>query len=396
MNIGKGIKKYGGRVSMRDVAFVVRWMARASVRMLTGSSISVRKETAWEDERQDILERANWLCEKVIVEPKKLMDEMPKEIGAYYGAQWAIYSCSMLQFALYNISRLYPDVKGKCLNRMEKIIPIILSPEVASYDTHSWHESALDTLDGSKSHMTYLSILAWAISNYRLGGGTSAAFDETFERCCEALHRRMLASPDLNLMSFPNGIVFLPDMLVTLVALTNYGHLYDDRYAATVRRWVDKARADWTDRNTGLLISQYSQYGNRRRSALRGSYSALSTSYLTLVDEDFAREQYEIFCRIFRKDGKLTGIKEYLNKSPKFYFDPDAGPVVHGLSPSGTAFAFGAVTYFGDWEFRSRMLRTADIAGATVKGNRSRHYRLAEIALVGEATVLGMRTNVKL
>lgn len=396
MNILKKIKKIGGRGSMRDAAFVTRWLLSASMRTTLGrSSVPICKEAAWEKERQDILERANWLCHKIIVEPKKLLEEMPKELGPLYGGEWAIYSCSMLVFALYNISRIYPDTKEMCQREMEKIIPIIMSPEVMAYDTNAWHEDALSTLGGNNSHMTYLSILAWAISNYMLAGGTSHNFDATFDSCCEALHRRMLQSPDLNLMSFPNGIVFLPDMLVTLVALTNYGKLRDDRYSATVKRWVDKARTDWTDKKTGLLISLYSQYRNKRRSSLRGSYSALSTSYLTLVDEDFAREQYEIFRRVFRQNGKFTGIKEYLNKSPKFYFDPDSGPIVNGLSPSGTAFALGAVTYFDDWEFRSHLLRTADIAGTTVKGRRTRHYRLGEIALVGEATVLGMRTNVK-
>lgn len=396
MNIKKELKKLSGNLSLRDSGLVTRWLTVASLRMALGrSSVPIRKESAWEEEKQDILERANWLCRKVIVEPKKLLEEMPKELGPNFGAEWAIYTCSMLVFALYNISRIYPDKKETCQREIKKIIPIIMSPEVMSYDTHAWHEDALSNLGGDKSHMTYLSILAWAISNYLLAGGTSHDFDATFDSCCEALHRRMLKSPDLNLMSFPNGIVFLPDMLVTLVALTNYGKLRDDRYAATVKRWVDKARTDWTDKKTGLLISSYSQYTNSMRSPLRGSYSALNTSYLSLVDEDFAREQYEIFRRIFRQDGKLIGIREYLNKSPKFYFDPDSGPVVKGLSPSGTAFAFGAVTYFGDWEFRSHLLRTADIAGVTVKGHRTRHYRLGEIAIVGEATVLGMRTNVK-
>lgn len=65
--------------------------------------------------------------------------------------------------------------------------------------------------------------------------------------------------------------------------------------------------------------------------------------------------------------------------------------------PSGTAFILGAVTYFGDWEFRSKLLRTANLAGVTVrkKKKHTRHYRLDKIAIVGEAVALGMRTNVK-
>lgn len=75
--------------------------------------------------------------------------------------------------------------------------------------------------------------------------------------------------------------------------------------------------------------------------------------------------------------------------------DMDAGPIIMNLSPSGTAFAIGSATYFGDNKFRNKLLRTAEIAGHTVKWNDSSHYLLGDIALVGEAITLAMRTNNK-
>ena len=92
----------------------------------------------------------------------------------------------------------------------------------------------------------------------------------------------------------------------------------------------------------------------------------------------------------------VFGIKEYLKASPKFKMDMDAGPIIYGFSPSGSAWAIGSATYFEEWETRSRLLRTAEMAGGSVKRNGKRHYRLANFALVGEAAVLGMRTNRKL
>ena len=73
--------------------------------------------------------------------------------------------------------------------------------------------------------------------------------------------------------------------------------------------------------------------------------------------------------------------------------DIDAGPIILNLSPSGTAFAIGSATYFKDTVFRNKLLHTAEIAGHTVKWKNSRHYLLAELALVGEAITLAMRTN---
>lgn len=62
---------------------------------------------------------------------------------------------------------------------------------------------------------------------------------------------------------------------------------------------------------------------------------------------------------------------------------------------SGTAFAIGCATFFSDKSFRNKLLRTAEITGHTIKWNDERHYLLANLALVGEAITLAMRTNYK-
>ena len=84
------------------------WLTTLPIRALR--LIMPTKNTVdWEGERRDILERTEWLCERIIVEPKALLDSMPKMLGRHYGGEWAIYSCAMLSAALVNISRIYPD-----------------------------------------------------------------------------------------------------------------------------------------------------------------------------------------------------------------------------------------------------------------------------------------------
>jgi hypothetical protein len=90
----------------------------------------------------------------------------------------------------------------------------------------------------------------------------------------------------------------------------------------------------------------------------------------------------------------ICAIREYLHRSPLFRFDHDAGPILFGLSPSGTAFGIGSATYFGDWRLRKRLLTTAELAGCTIRWRGKRHYLLGDFALVGEAAVLAMRTNI--
>lgn len=389
-------------MDIKQLAQGALWFSKLSTNFVFGTDTPIRTVSSWEEERDDILERANWLCEKIRVSPEQLIKEMPSQLGEEYAGQWAIYCCSMLAHALVNISVIYPDKKDKCPELIAKLIDITNTPAIRKYDTLEWKEDAMESLDGKKSHMTYLSILAWMISNYKLIGGDDR-FDTLFHSLCATLNRRMLESKyDLNLLSFPNKPIFLPDMLVAIIALRNYARLYNGTYQDTVNDWLDNAKTKWIHKETGLLMSMLvgaSRYKKAR--PLRGSYVALNCAYLALIDKEFAFEQHEKMKALMSKEvtimGKTVfGIKEFMRKSPKFAFaGGDAGLVIYGLSAGGTAFALGSSTFFGDWEFRSKLLRTAELAGGTTKSKGKRCYRLGELFITGEATALAMRTNIE-
>lgn len=390
-------------MDFKQLAQGALFLTKLPANLMWGSSdIPIRTESSWEEEKDDILERANWLCEKIIVKPEELIKKMPSLLGEEYAGQWAIYCCSMLAHALANISVIYPEKKEQCPELIARLIEIVNTPAIRKYDTLEWKEDAMDSIHGKKSHMTYLSILAWMITNYKLIGGDNR-FDPLLHTLCETLNRRMLESKyDLNLLSFPYKPIFLPDMLVAIIALRNYARLYNGTYQDTVDKWLDNAKNKWIHKGTGLLLSMLpgaSRYKSNR--PLRGSYVALNCAYLALVDEAFAFEQHERMKAVMSKEASVMGktffgIKEYMRKSPKFAFaGGDAGLVIEGISAGGTAFALGSSTYFGDWEFRSKLLRTAEMAGGTNKSKGKRCYRLGEIFITGEATALAMRTNIK-
>ncbi len=73
--------------------------------------------------------------------------------------------------------------------------------------------------------------------------------------------------------------------------------------------------------------------------------------------------------------------------------DIDAGPIIMNQSPSGTTFAIGCATSLADMEFRNQLLKTTEIGGSTVSWFGQNHYLIANIALVGEAIILAMRTS---
>ena len=349
---------------------------------------------SFETERKDIIRRANYLISKVATTPQKLLDEMPSVIGEQFQGEWAIYSCSMTCAALANIAILYPGNKELSIKYIREIIDIALSEEIKEYDKMRWGEDPMDGIYGNRSHISYYSHVAWMISRYKQIGGDNK-YDGLYHSLCKAMNKRICQSPIFNAPTYPGECIYIPDMLVAIVALSNYANQYDGKYQSTVDQWIEKASSEWIDQETGLLASFLEEDNGKAQIVLpvKGSYSALNCYYLSLVAPKFAQEQYELLKKNFRQDFLITGLKEYHDRTCLFGMDIDAGPIIFNLSPSGTAFVIGAATSLEDSVFRKQLLKTAEIGGSSVSWIGSTHYLLANMALVGEAIVLAMRTS---
>jgi hypothetical protein len=344
-------------------------------------------------EKNDIIERKNYLVDKLVTSPQNVLNEMPSAIGAQFQGEWALYSCSMLSAALVNLSNLYPETKEENISYIDSLINIVLSPEIRYYDTMRWGEDPLESLGENNSHVSYLSHLAWMICGYRKISGNHK-YDELLTNLCEAMNRRILMSNSMNLPTYPGESIYVPDMLVAIVALNQYAETHKGKYRSTVTKWIAKAQKDWLDKETGLLASFIDENGFLYEDApIKGSYSALNCYYLTLIDKDFAYEQYSKLKTHFWKNSLISGLKEYYKDVFYIGLDMDAGPIIFELSPTGTAFCTGSATFFNDTHTRIQILKTAEIAGHSILYNEKRHYLLANIALVGESIMLAMRTN---
>ncbi|MBR6538428.1 MAG: hypothetical protein IKT76_01040 [Bacteroides sp.] len=360
-----------------------------------GVSLATHHHGTIESEKKEILARRNYLLEKLITSPENVLNEMPAIIGTQFQGEWALYSCSMLSAALTNIAHLYPETKDENNQYIDKLITIVMSYEMRYYDNMRWKEDPLETLDGDKSHISYISHLAWMICNYKATGGDKK-YDSLLSTLCQTMNRRILASKALNLPTYPNEAIYIPDMLVAIVALNQYANMNNGKYKSTVQRWIQKAKTTWSDEETALLASFLQEDGTQYEDApIKGSYAALNCYYLTLIDEAFAQQQYTKLKSLFWKNSFISGLKEYHDRKCYIGMDIDAGPIIFELSPSGTAFAAGSATFFNDTKVRKQILKTAEIAGHTLPWNGNKHYLLADVALVGEAIMLAMRTNYK-
>lgn len=379
---------------MKILLFLCLTILMIVIAKMVWVAIMTMNTGSFETERTDILKRRNYLLEKVVTAPEDLVNAMPSAVGKHFQGEWAIYSTSMLSAALVNIAKLYPETREEAAEKIDSLIKITMSPELREYDASSWGEDPLESLGGDRSHISYISLLAWIISGYKTVGG-DGKYDALFDSLCETMARRIKASPDLNLQTFPRTYIYVPDMLVAIVALANYAKQNGGKYQDVVELWLANMKANHMDTKTGLIKSLVPDgetwIGEQ---AVLGSYSALSVYYLTYVDEDFAREQYALLKKTFLKTRPFTGFRELAKGSKGPILLMDSGPVIFGLSPTSTAFGIGGATYFKDEELRKRFLRTGEVAGFSVSSKHSRHYLLADYVPVGEAITLAMRTAV--
>lgn len=347
-----------------------------------------------EGEKGTILRRRNYLAAKVITAPKDVLNEMPDDIGEQFQGEWAIYTCSMFAQASANIAKLYPEEKKRSISDIDRLVSIVMSPELRHYDEMRWGSDPIEDTTTVNSHISYISHLAWMISNYeRAGGGNK--YDKLFHSLCDNMNKKIMDSPNMNVPTYPNEPVYIPDMLVAIVALKAYDQLHGNEYESTVSAWIENARNKWTDNKTGIITSILPEGSmTPYDTAIKGSYSALSCYYISLVDYDFAKEQYDHIKKYFLQTFPITGLKEYTTGFHPIGMDIDAGPIILNLSPSGTVFFIGCATEFDDKELRTKFLRTAEIAGSTLTCNGRSHYWLANIALVGESIALAMRTTI--
>ena len=387
----KSVMNRGLKNKMLILLFIIAVLIVAKI---TWVSCATSNHGSFDGEKKGIIRRANYLTSMVCTSPQNLLDEMPSGIGEQFQGEWALYTCSMTSAALANIAILYPQNKELAIKFIGQIIDIAMSEEIREYDRLRWREDPMDGIYGNLSHISYYSHLAWMISRYKQIGG-DGKYDGQYHTLCRSMNRRILQSPIMNLPTYPGESIYIPDMLVAIVALNNYASQYNGEYSSTVKLWIERAKKEWIDKETGLLASFLVQNGNSAmiEPPVKGSYSALNCYYLSLIDTEFAKEQYDCLKKNFRQSFPFAGLREYHDRICLFGMDIDAGPIIFNLSPSGTGFVIGAATSLEDMEFRNKLLKTAEIGGSTVTWFGKSHYLLANVALVGEAIILAMRTS---
>lgn len=202
----------------------------------------------------------------------------------------------------------------------------------------------------------------------------------------DTMMARWSANPSMLLESYPNEC-WLFDHAIALAAVRLSDHLNGTDHSAFLRAWTDKAKADYTDPATGLLVSSYGLHGEHFDGP-EGSTIWASLHFLRLIDADFAREQYTLARRHIASGLGGFGWSREWPVAWRGEHDVDSGMVVPGLevSAGGSGLAFTGASSFGDTDYLRRLHRTLAYAAFPLREDGKLRYCASN--LVGDATLL--------
>lgn len=178
----------------------------------------------------------------------------------------------------------------------------------------------------------------------------------------EAMVERMKRSRSLLAESYPDEC-WLFDHSIALAAIRITDWVDGSDHSGFLREWIAMARANLVHRETGLLVSSFTTKGEHLDGP-EGSSIWMAAHCLRLVDEEFARDQYQRARRELGRD--LCGFA-WSREWPASWHGPvdiDSGMVIPvlGVSAGGSGLAFIAASSFGDQAFLTKLHTTLDFA----------------------------------
>jgi hypothetical protein len=179
----------------------------------------------------------------------------------------------------------------------------------------------------------------------------------------DVIVERFQKSRRMILESYPNQC-WMFDHCVALDAIKMADYLDGTDHSAFIHDWIAMARKRLVDPKTGLLFSSFTATG-LPLDGPEGSSIWMVAHSLQLLDEDFARDQYQ---RARKELGAVTLGFGYAHEWPKSWPgmpDVDSGPIipVFDISAGSSGMAFIGASSFGDDKYLASLAATLDFAG---------------------------------
>jgi hypothetical protein len=302
-------------------------------------------------------------------------------------AEWDFMARTFFVLALGNMALREPEAKGQYLEIIDTIIDetIRLEQESGAYYFLMAYAKygRFRSRDGRSLFVD--SEIALMLAVRRLVE-EKVAYKPLLAERVEAMVAYMQESPVLSGESYPDEAWMFCN--TTALAAIRIADVLDGTdHSGFIDRWLEVAKRDLVDPETGLLISSFT-FDGRPKDGPEGSSVWMVAHNLLLVDRAFAEDQYRR-----AKEALSAGILGfgYAREWPETWVGPmdvDSGPIVPVLeiSAGSSGMALIGASAFGDEAYLSSLLTSLNFGGFPLE--KDRQLRYAASNQVGDAVML--------
>lgn len=301
-----------------------------------------------------------------------------------YDGEWLFGTLLMSGIGLCQLVHAQPAMKDQCEQAIEKCIEGILSRPVREFDSRSWGDDAIETLEGGRGHAAYLGYLNFLLCLYREIAPDNR-FSDLNDRISAALFSRISHSTNGLVETYPGEWYPVDNSPVVASLLLHSGEAGESATEEIRRRYKEHC----VDPATGLLIQALSTSGTPADRP-RGSGTALAVFFLGHAWPDLASELFNAMrAKLATSVLGFGAMREYPH-SEEGRGDIDSGPIILGLGYSATGFAIGGARICGDREIFHGLFASAYLAGAPV--TKDGRLEFVTGGPLGNAIMLAMLT----
>jgi len=302
-------------------------------------------------------------------------------------AEWDFMARTFLVLSLANMSLRNPDSKEEYLEIMDLIIDetIRLEEENGIYYFLMSYAQFRPFISSAERSLFQDGEIALMLAARRLVEEKEAYRPLLNERV-EAMVAYMQESPVLSGESYPDESWMFCNT-IALAAIRIADVLDGTDHSDFLRRWVEVAKRELIDPETGLLVSSFF-FDGVPKDGPEGSSIWMVAHCLQVVDRAFAEDQYR------RAKAKLAANVlgfGYAREWPATWQGPtdiDSGPIVPvlGISAGSSGMALVGASAFGDDEFLSSLLTSLNFGGFPIEQDGQLRYCASN--QVGDAVML--------
>lgn len=312
--------------------------------------------------------------------------------SARFDGEWLFGTYLMSGIGLSQVVLEHPETSEELLPVIRTCIERLLEKRTREFDNNAWGSDPIETLENGRGHAAYLGYFNILLGLHRMIEPNSphAALND---RITLALVKRLQQSPIGLIESYPLE-VYPVDNAACFGGIALHQQVTGTDHRQLLQKAAGDLRTRYTDPTSGMLIQAVGLDDGNAIDKPRGSGTALASYFLSFDDGPCGLLSQEMYSALrLRHSGTILGfgyVREYPASVEAGMGDIDSGPVIFGMSFSGTGFSLGPARTHGDPEGFTRIYRSLYIVGAPFESKRQREFVTG--GPLGNAIMLAMLT----